>query len=149
MNFSTLSHKRVSLSGDRILESPSIQGDHETLLESPKTVEPIKPIVHNFTSGHQVEMDIDGQEIRIQDRKGQLAVRIELKPEGPVVELEGAKLSLRSPKSVDVHCEDFRVNAQRDIHLNANGQLTIESTNELHLNCEVDVRIRGKVIWLN
>ena len=74
---------------------------------------------------------------------------VHLTEEGPVVECKGTRLKLSAPQSIDLLCEDFRVQAEGDIHLNANRQLTIESTEKAHLNCEVDIRLRGKVIWLN
>ena len=85
----------------------------------------------------------------ITNRHGDTELTVHLTEEGPVVECKGTRLKLSAPQSIDLLCEDFRVQAEGDIHLNANRQLTIESTEELHLNCEVDIRLRGKVIWLN
>ena len=46
-------------------------------------------------------------------------------------------------------CDNLRIHTNEDLHLNANRELTIESTEELHINCETDIRLRGKMIWLN
>jgi hypothetical protein len=152
MSSSPLTKNRISLAGDQLLQTPKkgTAAEHPVLSPSKeKENEPRAPVTHELATGHQVEIDLDGQEIRVDDPKGDVLVRIYLEASGPTVELQGAKLQLRSTESVDVNCADFKVNAEQDIHLNAGAQLTVESTQELHLNCETDVRIRGKVIWLN
>jgi phage gp45-like len=92
---------------------------------------------------------LGGNEIEVEDSNGNLAVRIHLNENGPVVELDGAKLQLKSTKAVNVECQEFNVNAENNVYMNAGGHLTLESTEELHINCEVDIRLRAKVIWLN
>ena len=103
----------------------------------------------SLKSGHELAVDLDGEEVLITNKHGDTELTILMTENGPVVECKGTRLKLSSPQSIDLLCEDFRVQAEGDIHLNANRQLTIESTEELHLNCEVDIRLRGKVIWLN
>ena len=151
MPSSPLGKKRITLAGDQLLQSANrgIQPETHPVLTPGRDDETLPPVVHDLPTGHQVEIDLDGHEIRVDDPKGDVLVRIFLDESGPTVELQGARLQLRSTESVDVSCSDFKVNAERDIHMNAGAQLTVESTQELHLNCETDVRIRGKVIWLN
>ena len=107
------------------------------------------PAEHILPSGHGLSINFAESIIDVTTPDGKPTVRIELKPEGPVVEVAGARLSLKSPKDIDVSCENFSVNTEKDLYMNANGGLIIESTQELQLNCEVDIHIRAKVIWLN
>ncbi|MBM76194.1 MAG: hypothetical protein CMK59_12395 [Proteobacteria bacterium] len=106
-------------------------------------------IEKTLRSGHELVVDLDGDELFIMNKHGDTELTIHIKDDGPVVECKGTRLKLSAPQSIDLLCEDFKVQAEGDIHLNANRQLTIESTEELHLNCEVDIRLRGRVIWLN
>ena len=150
MSVHSLKKNRSMLSGNQILQT----APQPLSMEKMEPVDP-NPSVHNETvrhqlpSGHQVVIDLDGNEIEVEDPGGAVAVRILMNAEGPVVELEGAKLQLKSTKAVNVDCEEFNVNADKNVYMNAGGHLTLESSEELHINCEVDIRLRAKVIWLN
>ena len=149
MSVNSLKKNRKTISGSDLLgsiEKKSAFSENPVgVPEQPSR----KPMTQLLSSGHQVMIDFDGQEIEVEDPKGNVAVKIILEDSGPVVELQGARLSLKSPQAVSIDCEDFAVNAEKDLYMNAGGQLTIESTEELHLNCEMDIRIRANVIWLN
>ena len=150
MSIYTLKKNRSMLAGNQILQSP--QPNNQLSPTEPVEKRPEhsnEPVYHDLPTGHQVTIDIDGSEIEVEDPNGNVAVRIKLEEGSPVVELDGARLQLRSTKAIDVNCEDFNVNAENNVYMNAGGHLTIESTEELHLNCEVDIRLRAKVIWLN
>ena len=151
MSIYTLKKNRSMLAGNQILQSlqPTIQPTPTNPVEPVTTEQSNEPVYHNLPTGHQITIDIDGSEIEVEDPNGNVAVRIKLEQGAPIVELDGARLQLRSTRSVDVNCEDFNVNAENNVYMNAGGHLTIESTEELHLNCEVDIRLRAKVIWLN
>ena len=138
------------IAGNQILQTvqPPTQLTPQEPVVKPQQ-EDLEPIVHNLSTGHQVKIEMDGSEIEVEDPNGSVAVRIKLQDGSPVVELDGARLQLRSTKAVNVDCEEFNVNAEKNVHMNAGGHITIESTEELHLNCEVDIRLRARVIWLN
>ena len=152
MSSHSLKRNRQLLSGSDLLHQSPQQTIFDTepavavAAESTQTQETIR---HQLRTGHQVQIDMDGQEIEVEDPQGNVAVKIRLEAQGPVVELDGARLQLRSTKEVNVACEDFSVNADKNVYLNAGGHITLESTEELHINCEVDLRLRAKVIWLN
>ena len=138
------------IAGNQILQTvqPSVQLTPQEPVVKPQE-QHAEPIVHDLPTGHQVKIEMDGSEIEVEDPNGSIAVRIKLQEGTPVVELDGARIQLKSTKAVNVDCEEFNVNAEKNVHLNAGGHITIESTEELHLNCEVDIRLRAKVIWLN
>ena len=139
----------ASLSTDPSL-SPSNQDSIEVVAEQNDEISSKSEILRkSLRSGHELAVDLDGEEVLITNKHGDTELTIQLTEDGPVVECKGTRLKLSSTQSIDMLCEDFRVQAEGDIHLNANRQLTIESTEELHLNCEVDIRLRGKCIGLN
>ena len=106
-------------------------------------------LIQQLPSGHRVECRIGEETIHVFDPNEKLQVSITLTKNGPLVQLEGAKIQMKSASDIDVHCDNLRVHTNEDLHLNAGGELTIESTEELHINCEMDIRMMGKVIWLN
>ena len=140
---SSLRKNRFSVSGSSLLHSAPAQPAPAS--PTPKTPPSSIPL----PSGHSIQIDLDGNSIDIQSPKGDTAVHIHLKDDGPVVEVAGARLALKSPKDINVSCENFSVDTEKDLYMNANGGIIIESTQELQLNCEVDVHIRANVIWLN
>ena len=144
MTTKSLRNNRFSVSGSTLLHNLQPE-QHIPTVES-STQEPQQ---HTLSSGHKLTIDFAQSIIDVQTPQGAPAVHISLKEEGPVVEVAGARLSLKSPKDIDVSCENFSVQTERDLYMNANGGVIIESTQELELNCEVDVHIRAKVIWLN
>ncbi|MEC7986990.1 MAG: hypothetical protein VX278_17610 [Myxococcota bacterium] len=149
MSIKGLKKNRFSLSGNQLLQNIK----DPTFLESEEAPQPpvadAKPARHTMRSGHEVEILLDEDQLMVYSPEGKLSVKIALEEQGPSVEVEGAKLKLKSPQDIDMTCENFSVHANKDLYMNANGGLIIESTQELQLNCEVDVHIRAKVIWLN
>ena len=145
MTTKSLRNNRFSVSGSSLLHNlPTKQH-----VPAAETSTPPESKEHTLPSGHKLIIDFEQSVIDVQTPQGTPAVHISLKEEGPVVEVAGAKLSLKSPKDIDVSCENFSVQTEKDLYMNANGGIIIESTQELELNCEVDVHIRAKVIWLN
>ena len=108
-----------------------------------------KKLIQNLPTGHRVEIGIEDQEIQVFDPDEKLQVVISLTESGPIVQVDGAKIQMRSASDIDMKCDNLRIHTNEDLHLNANRELTIESTEELHINCETDIRLRGKLIWLN
>jgi hypothetical protein len=145
MSKKTLRNNRFSISGNTLLKNLEQKNHHIPVQEA--QVPP--PAEHILPSGHNLTINFSQSIIDVTTPDGQPTVHIELKPDGPVVEVAGARLSLKSPKDIEVSCENFSVNTEKDLYMNANGGLIIESTQELQLNCEVDIHIRAKVIWLN
>ena len=146
MSNKSLRSNRFSVSGNSLLQNEQPNQHIPTTESSTATHETQQ---HTLPSGHNLIIDFAQSIIDVRTPQGQPAVHITLHKEGPVVEVAGAKLSLKSPSDIDVSCENFSVQTEKDLYMNANGGLIIESTQELQLNCEVDVHIRAKVIWLN
>ena len=71
--------------------------------------------------------------VEIRAASGVLELRVKLTDDGVVLQLEGARISLKATESVDVDCRTFTVNADADVRLEAKG----------------DVRVQGQLIHLN
>ena len=145
MSTNSLKKNRFILSGSQLL-----QNQEEPTAEYPskaKTLPP--PSTHDLPCGHKLNIDFEHSQIAITAPDGTPSVQIHLHKEGPSVEVAGARLTLSSPKDINVACENFSVDAKQDVYMNAQKNLIIESTQDLQINCEVDVHIRANVIWLN
>ena len=90
----------------------------------------------NLRHGRTLTVEPAGREdevLEVRDASGVLELRVKLTDDGVVLQLEGARISLRATESVDVECRTFTVNTDADLQLNAKG----------------DVRVEGKLIHLN
>ncbi len=89
----------------------------------------------NLRHGRTVTVEPVGRDelLEVRSASGVVELRIKLTDDGVVLQLEGARISLKATESVDVECRTFNVNADADMHLQAKG----------------DVHVNGQVIHLN
>ena len=88
------------------------------------------PVV-DLEHGRTLTVQDDLVEVHAPD--GRLEVRIRLTEDGPVLEMESVRLSLRATESLEVEAKDVRVTATGEMDLQAGG----------------DVTVTGETIWLN
>ena len=89
----------------------------------------------NLKHGRTVTVEPAGQDqmLEVRSASGVIELRVKLTDDGVVLQLEGARISLKATESVDVECRTFTVNAGADMHLQAKG----------------DVHVDGQIIHLN
>jgi hypothetical protein len=75
----------------------------------------------------------DGELVEIRSVSGALELRIQLTEDGPVLQLEGARISLKAAESVDVECKTFHVSADADVRIEAKGDVYVQGE-LVHLN---------------
>ncbi|MFN0249382.1 MAG: hypothetical protein ACKV2T_21025 [Kofleriaceae bacterium] len=87
------------------------------------------------------------QIVEIRSESGMLEVRIKLTDQGPVLQMEAARLSLKATESVDIESNKVSVKAE-EIALSATSiEVTSEADTKVTANGEV--RVVGKMIYLN
>ena len=69
-----------------------------------------------------------------------LEVRIRLTEQGPVLQMESARLSLKAAESVEIQSERVEIKG---------GAVKVHADEDLELEGEKDVRVVGKMIYLN
>jgi hypothetical protein len=89
------------------------------------------------------------QLVEVRAASGQLELRIRLTDEGPVLQMEAVKLALHAEDAVAIKCKTFEVEASADTVIQSGGELKIKAQGEVEVDSPEDVRIRGKIIWLN
>ena len=146
-NAMLLSNARSSLSGEDLLQSPSIQPDAKLLEE--EQIQDQEDITHVFPTGHRITLNINGQSIQVEDIHGKLQVEIDITEQGPQIRLNGGQLDLQSPENIGFDCHSFRVHTEGNTEIFAKGQIKIDSRDEMKITCDQDVYVRGKVLWLN
>lgn len=82
-----------------------------------------------------------GELLEIRSSSGQLELRIKLTEDGPVLQMESARLQLKATESVEI--------ASKRIEITATETLQLKSENEIKADAEGEVRVNGKMIYLN
>lgn len=79
--------------------------------------------------------------VEIRSSSGQIELRIKLTEEGPVLQMESVKLQLKASESVEI--------SSRRVDITATETVQIASDNEVKVDAEGEVRVNGKMIYLN
>jgi len=79
--------------------------------------------------------------VEIRSASGQVEVRIRLTEDGPVLQMESARLSLKASESVEIESKRVAIKATETVE--------IASDNEVEVEGKGDVRVNGKMIYLN
>jgi hypothetical protein len=79
--------------------------------------------------------------VEIRSSSGQVELRIKLTEEGPVLQMESVRLQLKASEAVEIE--------SKRIELKATETLQLSSDNEVKVDAEGEVRVNGKMIFLN
>jgi hypothetical protein len=79
--------------------------------------------------------------VEVRSSSGQLELRIRLTEEGPVLQMESARLQLKATEAVEIE--------SRRVEIKATETVQIASDNEIKVDGEGEVRVNGKMIYLN
>jgi len=79
--------------------------------------------------------------VEIRSSSGQVELRIKLTPDGPVLQMESARLQLKASEAVEIE--------SKRIELRASETVQLSSDNEVKVDADGEVRVNGKMIYLN
>jgi len=79
--------------------------------------------------------------VEIRSSSGQVELRIKLTEEGPVLQVESARLELKASEAVSIE--------SKRVEIKATETLELASGNEIKVDGEGEVRVNGKMIYLN
>ena len=87
------------------------------------------------------------QIVEIRNESGMLEVRIKLTDEGPVLQMDALKLSMKSAQSVEIESQKVSIKAET-IALEA-GNVSVTAEEDVKVDANNEVRLVGKMIYLN
>lgn len=87
--------------------------------------------------------------VEVRGAEGQVELRIQLTPAGPVLQMESVRLSLKAAESVNVECKSFEVRATEVVDLHSDGGMQLSGQADVHVNANGDVIVVGEKIFLN
>lgn len=87
--------------------------------------------------------------VEIRAPGGMVELRIRLTAEGPVLQMESLRLSMKAVQDVDIECANFSVHSRQAMTLRADGALRIQGAADLHVDAQGEVHVKGSTIHLN
>ena len=90
-----------------------------------------------------------GELIEIHANGGQLELRIRLTPEGPVLQMESVRISLKAAENIDVNCKNFEVRASENVDLHSDGGMQLSGQADVKIDSAGNVIVKGEMIYLN
>ncbi len=91
---------------------------------------------------------VEDRTVEIRNESGMVEVRIELTDKGPVLRMESARLELKATEAVEIESPKVAIRGTEQLQLEG-GKIEVEGEEEVTVESSGDVRVRGKMIWLN
>ena len=118
---------------------------------SPKSEEELEELTEEtserreiyLSEGRTLSVERSGGDelVEIRSSSGLVEVRIRLTEEGPVLQMESARLQLRATEAVEIE--------SKRVEIRATEAITLESESEVKVDADGEVRVNGKMIYLN
>ena len=121
----------------------------QALRESAVELDEAETMYLNHGRTVQVRHDSTDDIVEIRSESNELEIRVRITEEGPVLQLEGVRLQLQAAEAIQVQCKQFSIDASESFSVATAGKAHIQSEEELQIESSADVRIQGKMIYLN
>jgi hypothetical protein len=79
--------------------------------------------------------------VEIRSSSGLVEIRIKLTEDGPVLQMESVRLQIKASEAVEIE--------SKRVEIKATETLQLASDNEVKVDAEGEVRVNGKMIYLN
>jgi hypothetical protein len=89
------------------------------------------------------------QLVEIRNESGMLEVRIKLTEEGPVLQMESARLQLKATEVLQLESPRVEIKGTEHVSVSSGGKLEVLSEEDANIESKGEIRINGKMIWLN
>jgi hypothetical protein len=94
-----------------------------------------------------VSQDGDAQLVEIRSDSGMLEVRIALTEQGPVLQMQSVRLAIKASESVEIDSPKIAIRGDQ-VEVSG-GNVVLEAEDEVSVEAAGDVRVVGKMIYLN
>jgi hypothetical protein len=88
------------------------------------------------------------QLVEIRNESGMLEVRIRLTEEGPVLQMEAARLSLKAADAVEIESKRVAIKGTEAVNVSG-GAIEVVGEQDVKVTAEGEVHVVGKMIYLN
>jgi hypothetical protein len=91
--------------------------------------------------GRTLDVRDAGELVEIRSASGQVEVRIRLTDDGPVLQMDAARLQLRASEAVEIE--------SKRVDIKASGVIQVTGEADVKVDAKGEVRINGAMIYLN
>jgi phage gp45-like len=88
------------------------------------------------------------QLVEIRSESGMVELRIKLTEAGPVLQMEAVKLQLKATDAVEIESQRVEIKGAEAVSVSG-GKIEVEAEEDATVEAKGEVRVRGKMIWLN
>jgi phage gp45-like len=88
------------------------------------------------------------QLVEIRSDSGMLELRIRLTEQGPVLQMESLRLQLKASEAVEIESPRVEIKGSERVEVSG-GQVKITSEDDVNVEAKGEVRVAGKMIYLN
>lgn len=88
------------------------------------------------------------QLVEIRSESGMLEVRIRLTDEGPVLQMESARLQLKATEAVSIESARVEIKGTEKVEISG-GTIGVSGEEDVKVDAKGEVRVVGKMIYLN
>ncbi len=88
------------------------------------------------------------QLVEVRSESGMLEVRIRLTAEGPVLQMESARIQLKATEQVSIESARVEIKGTEQVDVNGN-KVQISSEEDMNIDAKGEIRVVGKMIYLN
>lgn len=88
------------------------------------------------------------QLVEIRNESGLVEVRIKLTEEGPVLQMEAVRMQLKATEQVEIQSARVEINGTEQVSVTG-GKIEVEGEEDVTVDAKGEVRLTGKMIYLN
>ena len=88
------------------------------------------------------------QLVEIRNESGLVEVRIKLTEEGPVLQMEAVRMQLKASEQVTIESQAVEIRGAEHVEVSG-GKVDVTAEEDVNVESKAEVRVRGKMIWLN
>jgi len=88
------------------------------------------------------------QMVEIRSESGMLELRIKITEEGPVLQVESARLSLKATEAVEIESQRVAIKATEQLELKG-AEVEVSAEEDVKVTADGEVRVVGTKIFLN
>ncbi len=88
------------------------------------------------------------QLVEVRSESGMVEVRIRLTAEGPVLQMESARLQLKATEQVSIESANIEIKGTEKVDVSG-GNVRVSGEEDVNVDAKGEVRVVGKMIYLN
>jgi hypothetical protein len=88
------------------------------------------------------------QLVEIRSESGMLELRIRLTEQGPVLQMESLRLQLKATEAVEIESQRVEIKGTERVDVSG-GQVKVTGEEDVNVDAKGEVRVVGKMIFLN